>query len=76
MSMEESIKRINELYHLSQTRELTPDEKEEQANLRAAYVASVRANLRGQLENIVVEDENGNKTDLKTYNSNLKNKNK
>ncbi|MBP3459397.1 MAG: DUF896 domain-containing protein [Lachnospiraceae bacterium] len=60
-----NIKRINELYHKSQTPEgLTPEEKEEQARLRKNYVASVRANLRGQLDNINIQEKDGTITNL------------
>ena len=59
MTMEEKIKRINELYHKSQETGLTDEEKEEQAALRKAYVESVRANLRGQLENLTIERTDG-----------------
>lgn len=59
MNMDERIKRINELYHKSQTEGLTPEEKEEQALLRKEYVASVRANLRGQLDSITIERPDG-----------------
>ena len=45
-TMDEKIKRINELYHKSQGEGLTLEEKEEQAALRKAYIESVRANLR------------------------------
>ncbi|MBE5874628.1 MAG: DUF896 domain-containing protein [Lachnospiraceae bacterium] len=59
MNMDEKIKRINELYHKSQAEGLTPEEKEEQALLRKEYVASVRANLRGQLDSITIERPDG-----------------
>lgn len=59
MNMDERIKRINELYHKSQAEGLTEEEKAEQAKLRAEYVASVRANLRAQLDNVVVERPDG-----------------
>lgn len=59
MNMEERIARINELYHKSQKEGLTPEEKEEQAKLRKEYVLNVRANLRGQLNNIDIQQENG-----------------
>lgn len=59
MNMEERIKRINELYHKSQGEGLTEEEKAEQAKLRAEYVASVRANLKAQLDNVVVERPDG-----------------
>lgn len=74
MNMEEKIKRINELYHLSKERELTESEKNEQARLRKDYIASVKANLKVQLDNMEVEDENGNKMDIRSYNASLKNK--
>lgn len=64
MNMEEKIKRINELYHKSQAEGLTEDEKKEQAQLRSEYVANVRANLRGQLNNISVQNEDGSITNL------------
>ena len=64
-TMEEKIARINELYHKSQTEAgLTPEEKEEQQRLRADYVASVRAALRGQLDNIDIEEKDGSVTNL------------
>lgn len=45
----EQIDRINELGRKSKTPEgLTPEEKEEQAALRAAYLAWFRASLRGE----------------------------
>ena len=64
-TMEEKIARINELYHKSQTEAgLTPEEKSEQQKLRADYVASVRAALRGQLDNIDIEEKDGSVTNL------------
>jgi uncharacterized protein YnzC (UPF0291/DUF896 family) len=59
MKLEEMIARINELYHKSQAEGLTPEEKEEQARLRQAYVANVRANLRSQLNQIDMVMEDG-----------------
>ena len=64
MNLEEKIKRINELYHKSQAEGLTPEEKEEQAKLRAEYIANVRANLRGQLDNISIKEKDGYITNL------------
>ena len=40
------VDRINELGRLSRERELTDAEREEQAALRAEYIAEVRATLR------------------------------
>ncbi len=46
--MEKSkIDRINELARLSKERELTEAERAEQAELRAEYIAEVKAQLRG-----------------------------
>lgn len=63
--MDESrISRINELWHKSKAEGLTEAEKEEQAKLRAEYIADVRANLRGQLNNISILEKDGSITDL------------
>ena len=64
MNMDERIARINELYHKSQKEGLTEAEKEEQARLRKEYVASVRNNLKSQLDNIVIAKPDGTKIDL------------
>lgn len=58
------IQRINELYHKSQAEGLTAEEKEEQARLRSAYVANVRNNLKGQLNNISIVEKDGTITNL------------
>lgn len=59
MTMDETIKRINELYHKSQAEGLTEEEKEEQKELRQKYIESVRGNLRGQLENMTIRRPDG-----------------
>lgn len=64
MNIEEMIKRINELYHKSQAEGLTEAEKEEQARLRAAYVANVRANLKSQLDNLSIQEADGSITNI------------
>lgn len=64
MNMDERIKRINALYKKSQAEGLTEDEKKEQALLRQEYVANVKANLRSQLNNISIENEDGTITNL------------
>ncbi len=56
---EKTIARINELYHKSKAEGLTTAEKEEQARLRQEYLAAIRANIRSQLDNIDIVDENG-----------------
>ena len=63
-SMEELTKRVNELYHKSQEVGLSEDEKKEQDELRKAYVANVRKNLRGQLDNISIVEKDGTVTNL------------
>ena len=51
---------IEETARLTDQRiELTEEEKAEQAALRQEYVASVRANLRGQLDSITIQKEDG-----------------
>ena len=59
MTMDETIKRINEMYHKSQAEGLTEEEKEEQKELRQKYIESVRGNLRGQLENMTIQRPDG-----------------
>lgn len=59
VTMEQKIARINALYHKSQAEGLTEEEKAEQAALRQEYVANVRANLRGQLNSITIQREDG-----------------
>lgn len=64
MNMQETIGRINALYHKSQNGGLTDEEKEEQKNLRQKYILSIRRNLRGQLNNIDIQNEDGSITNL------------
>ena len=53
------IERINELYRKSKAEGLTEEEKKEQDLLRKEYIASVKSNLRNQLNNIDVINEQG-----------------
>ena len=62
---EDKIRRINELYHLEKSVGLSEKEKKEQKKLREAYIQSVRANLRGQLNHISIKNEDGSVTPLK-----------
>jgi len=62
---ENDIKRINELYHKSKAEGLSDEEKAEQKKLSEDYVAAIKGNIRSQLENIKVVDENGNEVDIK-----------
>ncbi len=59
MITEKDIARINELYHKSKAEGLTDIEKEEQAKLRRAYIDAIKGNVRAQLNNIDIVDENG-----------------
>ena len=53
------------IHYLSHELEgLTAEEKEEQARLRQDYINSVRANLRAQLNNINIQNEDGSVTNL------------
>ena len=61
---EEKIQRINELAAKSKAEGLTPKEREEQTLLRQEFVANVRANLKAQLNNISIENEDGTITNL------------
>ena len=55
----EKIDRINALAHKSKSVGLTEEEKKERELLRKEYLASVRMNLRSQLDNIDVKQDDG-----------------
>lgn len=61
---DKKIARINELYHKAKGEGLTPEEAEEQQNLRKEYIASVKNNLRSQLDNVVIVKPDGTSRDL------------
>ena len=61
----EQIDRINTLAHKAEAVGLTEEEKAEQAALRRAYIDSVLGNLKGQLDNTYIVDEQGHKRKLK-----------
>lgn len=61
---EEKINRINELYHKSKAEGLSEEEKKEQQMLRSEYLADIRASIRGQLDNIDVEQADGSVINL------------
>lgn len=56
---EEKIQRINDLYKKQRAGTITEREKEEQAALRAEYIAAVRNNLRATLENTSIQEADG-----------------
>lgn len=61
---QKNIDRINELARKAKGDGLTPAEKEEQAKLRKEYIATIRMNLRTQLDNIDVQEEDGSIVNL------------
>lgn len=60
----QKIERINELYHKSKAEGLTEDERKEQQVLRREYVDSFKRNLRGQLDQISIQEADGSITNL------------
>ena len=58
------IARINELYHKSKAEGLTEKELKEQQLLRREYVEAFKRNLRGELNNISIQEKDGSITDL------------
>ncbi len=56
------IARINELYHKSKKEGLTEEEKAEQTRLRNEYVAAIRRNLRGTLDQVSYVNPDGSLT--------------
>lgn len=61
----EDIDRINELARKAKTVGLTPEENEERAVLRRAYIDSVVGDLRQQIDNTYIVDSKGNKRKLR-----------
>jgi len=71
---ENKIARINELYKKSKAEGLTDEEKKEQEILRKEFVANVRNNLKVQLDNIDMVNEDGTIENLgEKYAENKKN---
>ena len=62
--LNEKINRINELYRKSKAEGLTDEERQEQELLRKEYIANVRMNLRAQLDNIDMVNEDGSVENL------------
>lgn len=60
----EKIDRINELYRKSKAEGLNDAERKEQKILRQEYLELVRRNLRGQLNNIDIEEKDGTVVNL------------
>lgn len=62
---DKKIARINELSAISRQRDLTSEENEERAQLRAEYVAAYKQSLVNHLNNVKIVDDKGNKTPLR-----------
>ncbi len=61
---EEKIQRINELYKKAKAEGLNDEEKKEQQILRRQFIDDFKRNLRGQLDNISIQEADGSITDL------------
>ena len=57
--------RINELAKKQREEGLTEEEKKEQAELRKEYIKEFHKNLRGQLDNISIQNPDGSIVNLK-----------
>lgn len=58
------IDRINTLAHKAKSVGLTEEEKKERDVLRKEYIATIRMNLRSQLDNIDIKEDDGSVTNL------------
>ena len=65
MTMDEVIRRINELAKKAKNQGLTPEEEQERAQLRQCYLASIRQNLKNQLDNTYIVEPDGTRHKLK-----------
>lgn len=61
---EKKIARINELYKKSKEEGLTAEELKEQKALRREFIDAFKNNLRGQLNNIDIQEKDGSITNL------------
>jgi len=65
MNLNEMITRINELARKAKADGLSPEELAERDRLRRAYIDSVTANLKGQLEHTTIVYPDGTKKKVK-----------
>lgn len=65
MSMDEVIRRINELAHKAKAEGLTEEETKEREVLRRQYIDAFKRNLTAQLDNTYIVTPDGKKTKLK-----------
>lgn len=61
---EEKIERINQLARKSKAEGLTESEAKEQQILRREFIEDFKRNLRGQLDNISIQEADGTITNL------------
>lgn len=61
----QQLERISELTRISRRRELTAAEQEERQALRAAYIAAIRADMIGTLDNVSLQNADGSVEPLK-----------
>lgn len=59
------IARINELARKQKTEGLEPEEAMEQAVLRREYIEAIKANLRGSLDSMKIQNPDGSIIDVK-----------
>ena len=64
MITDEKLARINELARKAKAEGVTSAETKERDVLRREYIEAVRANLRGQLNNINIQELDGSITNL------------
>ena len=64
MITDEKLARINELARKAKAEGLTSAETKERDVLRREYIEAARANLRGQLNNINIQELDGSITNL------------
>lgn len=64
MITDRKLARINELARKAKAEGLTSAETKERDVLRREYIEAVRANLRGQLNNINIQEVDGSITNL------------
>ena len=63
---DEKIARINQLAHKKKARGLTEEESLEQKELYKEYIASIRVNLKSQLDMIEIVDDDSSKEQSKS----------
>lgn len=65
--VQECIARINELARIAKQRPLTQEEEAERAKLRKQYLQTFRAAFQAQLDNTLVQYDDGSRVKLADY---------